>query len=100
SQGYARRLIVFPIEGRVDDDTSRRSQALLLARTEICVISTKLIGETPFIPALHPVVGPGVRVQQHDVGVESMSLCRVVRAMNPVTVTLPDRNPLDIDVPN
>jgi hypothetical protein len=99
--GDARRAIVAPGEGRIDDDRLRRSGgAVPPINGEIGIRVTDRVAKHRVAPADHPVDGLGVGIDQELARVEPVALGRRVGSVDSVAVTLPGSYLRLVDVPD
>jgi len=97
----ARRLVLAPLEGAVDDDGARRAQGRRLAHAQVGVLAPAgRVREATRLPALDAVDGARVGVEQHDVGVEAQALARRPGPRGAEPVTLPGPEARHVAVPH
>ena len=75
------------VEVLVDDDAlGNERRAVALVEREIFVWRSQRVAETRRVPGRAPDVGARVGIEQEFIGVETVTVCGLIRAVNAITV--------------
>ena len=89
-QGRARSLVAAPVEAGVHDHAERGERGrIMLVETEIRMFVAKRVAKQFRAPLLQGTAdGLGVGIEQNLVGIEAVTVFRLIGAMHPVAVKL------------
>ncbi len=96
-----RVLVALPVEGRIDHAALRdQGRGVVAVAGQVVALGADQVAEEGVAPGEPPREAARVRIEQQLVGVEAMTLRRLVRAVYAIAVELPGREARHVAVPD